>query len=327
MKISVIIPAYNCEKYLSACLDSVLQQTNPIYEIILINDGSTDGTALICDQYAHSYPCIQVTHQENRGVSSARNTGLQSATGDLISFIDADDTLEEDMYELLVNTLLGHNADIVHCGYKRLDEQNMLIREVSGTHNLLVQNGEEAVVCLLQGMYFSNGLWNKLFRRELIQDLYFCESLKNNEDVLFNVAAFARARKTVFIDETKYHYFEHPTSACNQLKALKQIQDSISAAEQMLSLVTGPTATGAVLQRIYDARFSLLRHYVCNRGIATSEEIRASKQHLTKAYTALPFASFRCKFNHHFLSCSPFLYRAVYRIYDSIRKPNWDVKS
>lgn len=326
MTISVIIPVYNAAPYLPGCLDSVLAQTYRELEILLIDDGSTDGSGAICDRYAAMDPRIRVLHQENGGVSRARNRGLELATGELISFVDSDDALEPDMYELLVGLLTGHDAQISHCGYKRFDKQGAFVRDVNGTGRLMVQTGEEAIVCMLRGEHFSNGLWNKLFRSSIVRDLRFREDLKNNEDVLFNVHAFSRAERTVFRDEGKYRYYDHPTSACNSLKARKQNRDAIEACMQMLQVVQTPEALTAVHRRIYEARVNQIRWLVRNPKEAAPGELRREKELLKQAWGALSNPSPRQRANHLLLTCAPGVYRLIYRVYDSIRKPNWDAK-
>ena len=114
-KVSVIVAAYNIEKYIARCLDSILNQTYKNLEIIVVNDGSSDNTGEIIDKYSEKDIRIKVIHKENSGVSSARNKGLDMSTGDYIGFVDGDDTLETDMYELLVSNAIKNNADISHC--------------------------------------------------------------------------------------------------------------------------------------------------------------------------------------------------------------------
>lgn len=326
MTISVIIPVYNAAPFLPGCLDSVLSQTHRELEILLIDDGSTDGSGAICDRYAAMDPRIRVVHQQNGGVSRARNRGLELASGELISFVDSDDALEPDMYELLLQLLAEHDAQISHCGYKRFDKQGAFVRDVNGTGRQMVQTGEEAIVCMLRGEHFSNGLWNKLFRSGIVRDLRFREDLKNNEDVLFNVHAFSRAERTVFRDEGKYRYYDHPTSACNTLKARKQNRDAVEACMHMLPVVQTPQALAAVRLRIYEARVNQLRWLVRNPKEAEPGELRREKVLLMQAWNSLSDPTPRQRVNHLLLTGAPGLYRLIYRIYNSIRKPNWDVK-
>ena len=130
--ISVIVPVYNSEKYLKACIDSIIKQTYTDLEIICVNDGSTDGSLEILREFACMDSRVVVHSQENHGVSTARNVGLKFAHGEFVSFIDSDDEMELDMYELLIQTQNEYQADIVHCGYKRIC-RNGTIKEVFGT--------------------------------------------------------------------------------------------------------------------------------------------------------------------------------------------------
>ena len=118
--ISIIIPVYNVEKYLAKCLDSVLNQTYKNLEIILVDDGSKDNSGAICDEYAKRDNRIIVVHQKNSGVSKARNLGMSMATGDYIGFIDSDDTIEANMYEVLLKNAIESGAEISYCGLKQI---------------------------------------------------------------------------------------------------------------------------------------------------------------------------------------------------------------
>ena len=115
--ISIIVPVYNVEKYLSKCIDSIINQTYKNIEIILIDDGSTDSSGAICDKYALVDSRIHVLHIENSGVSNARNVGLNHATGDYIGFVDSDDYIEPNMYELLLEELIADDVDVVQCNH------------------------------------------------------------------------------------------------------------------------------------------------------------------------------------------------------------------
>lgn len=324
-KISVIIPVYNSEKYLCACLDSVLEQTYQNLEIILVDDGSKDSSGEICDQYALKYDKITVIHKANEGVSAARNDGLAVATGDWISFIDSDDTMESDMYELLLNVARKHNAEIAHCGYKRLNESGELINNVSGTHLILVQSPLEAVDCMLAGRYFVGGLWNKLFSHNCIQGVTFCTELKNNEDILFNALAFQNAERIVFVDETKYCYYEHSSSACNQVEQEKQIRDSVQASQRLL-LGCRTNAMREVAKRWCFRTKSNLYRLLLFQKKADGREIKDIRMWLKDSYSKLNGLDRRTKVNYLLMVYSSGIYRWVYRIYNRIRKPNWDVQ-
>lgn len=324
-RISVIIPVYNAEKYLRACLDSVLTQTYPAYEIILVDDGSSDDSGAVCDKYAARDPRIRVIHKANAGVSAARNDGLSVATGDWISFIDSDDTMEPDMYELLLNTAKKYGAEISHCGYKRMTEAGELVKEVSGTHLVLEQDAVEAVACMLDGRYFVGGLWNKLFYRKCIEGLRFQPDLRNNEDVLFNAMAFQNADKIVFIDETKYRYYEHSASACNKMDGERQCRDAVEAAERMYACCETAEMRKIAQRWRFMTRSGLYRCLLLRRT-GTAAEMESLRLWLKENACAAYQLEKRTKLGQYLMLNMAGLYRWVYKVYDYVRKPNWDVK-
>jgi len=324
-KVSVVMPVYNSGSFLEPCIKSVLNQTYGNLEFIIIDDGSTDGSEAICDRYAKIDRRIKVVHQTNSGVSVARNRGMGLATGEFISFIDSDDQLEEDMYSFLIQLMNDYDVDISHCGYKRMDEKLNIIKEVSGTHEIIEQKNIEAIECMLNGKYFVGGLWNKLFKTQLVKDLRFAEELRNNEDILFNVMAFAKAKNIVFADETKYCYLEHTTSACNRMSLRTQLYDSIVASEKMLE-VKNPRLEGIIWNRLFNCRMNLYRFLLMNSDTIGANEILEQKQPSIKNYKKLKNPGLRETANYFMLIKFPVTYKLIYKIYNTLRKPNWDVK-
>lgn len=134
MKISVIVPVYNCAPYVERCIHSIMAQTHTDLEIICVDDGSTDGSSQLLDKLTMEDPRIHVIHQSNAGVSAARNAGIDIATGDLITFVDSDDAIEPDMYEILLPYFSDESVDIVHCGYKRIRPDGS-VKDVNGRLN------------------------------------------------------------------------------------------------------------------------------------------------------------------------------------------------
>ena len=133
--ISVIVPVYNVENYLPRCLDSIINQTYTNLEILLVDDGATDNSGKLCDEYAQKDNRIRVFHKENGGVSSARNMGLDNATGEYIAFVDSDDYIDKCMYEIMLNSSVQNNADIVVCGYL---SQSIKTKKAAQTDGFLV---------------------------------------------------------------------------------------------------------------------------------------------------------------------------------------------
>lgn len=321
MKISVIIPVYNVEPFLTACLDSVLAQTHRDLEVILINDGSTDASGGICDRYAAEDHRIRVIHQENGGVSKARNRGLELATGELISFIDSDDTLEPEMYELLVRCMEEYHADISHCGYKHLVRDE--IRLVHDTRQIRPQTREEALSCFVSGVLFGGGLWNKLFRRNLLEGLSFREDLKNNEDILFNFEAFSRADRSVFADYALYNYVARfGTSAVFTIPSEKKIRDSCIVSQVIWeSLRQTSLRDAAAVRHLRTLRgyyMHCIRYAPDNCGQIRSEMLRVAREagDLGRNMTI----------NVNLIRYCPWLFRLVYTVYDKVRKPQWEAR-
>lgn len=201
-KISVIVPVYKVEPYLRKCLDSIVCQTYQNLEIILVDDGSPDNCGAICDEYAAKDGRIIVIHKGNGGVSSARNAGLERATGDWIGWVDPDDWIEPDMYEYLLENARKYGADIAVCGlYKVYDghTERFAVEKASQLDN---GQGMEA---LLEDKVLQSYCWDKLWRKELWRGISFPLG-KTFEDMCAVPLVFQRAKKTVLLSEAKYFY-------------------------------------------------------------------------------------------------------------------------
>ena len=207
--ISVIVPVYNVEPYLPQCLDSILAQTYSDLEILLIDDGSTDRCGEICDQYAARDPRIRVFHTENRGLSAARNLGLDHAQGDYIGFIDSDDWIEPDMYEVLLQTAEGTEADIVECGVFREFKDKTLV--VEKKQKLKIQDPIQALL----REDISNGVWDKLWKRSCFNIIRFPEG-RINEDIATTYRIIKTINSAVVITAAKYHYRYRENSLSHQ---------------------------------------------------------------------------------------------------------------
>lgn len=200
--VSVIVPIYNTKEYLISCLDSILSQTYPALQVILVDDGSTDGSGGICDEYAQKDPRVQVIHQKNRGVSAARNAGLEAATGDWIGWVDSDDWIEADMVSVLLEKAISVQADICVCG--RFEELPSRTLRFGWSREQLL-DGKAAMKALLQERYMDNALYDKLWRRELFQHIRFPEGA-TYEDLAVVWRLFERAKRVHCLPQPKYHY-------------------------------------------------------------------------------------------------------------------------
>ena len=164
--ISIIVPAFNAEDTIEKAVNSILNQTIDIYEIIIVDDGSTDKTPIICDQYAEMNTSIRVIHTENRGVSAARNRGLLESRGEYIGFVDSDDWLKPKMYETLLMTMVEQNADLVACGVIQVTEEGCYADEDDGSIEII--EGVKRYDSILHSKGTRGYLCNKLLKKELI---------------------------------------------------------------------------------------------------------------------------------------------------------------
>lgn len=202
-KLSVIIPIFNVEKYLPKCLESVINQTFKNMEIILIDDGATDDSGKICDQYGKCDKRIKVIHKKNEGTSCARNVGIDIATGKYISFLDSDDWIEPEMYETLIRLLEENNIEMACCGFKRIYENRSIVYGNTGI--IKFYDIETAINSLIKEEGIRFELWNKVFYRDIIGDIRF----KNNqvfEEVYFDRKILMRIKNVVYIDKPMHNY-------------------------------------------------------------------------------------------------------------------------
>lgn len=200
-KISIIVPVYNAEKYLHRCIDSILTQTFSDFELLLIDDGSTDNSGAICDEYAKTDSRIKVFHKENGGVSSARNLGLAKAHGEWIAFVDADDKLDSKMYELLFDKAIYTNADIVVCDFY-LDYGN----------TLKVVKSMPDSICKTDFIRFYivswSVVWNMLTRKKIYEEynIVFPDKMAYSEDFFVGIKLLYHAGIVAYVDVPLYYY-------------------------------------------------------------------------------------------------------------------------
>lgn len=207
MDISVIIPIYNVEKYLRRCLESVLRQKEISMEIILVDDGSTDTSGDICEEYVANYSNIKCIHIKNSGPSTAKNVGYDVATGNYVAFIDSDDEIKPEMFRTMLQSGYKHDADIICCNYIQVDEEgNSSHTEYTDQEYVLTQN--EALKAILIKDKIYSQCWTKIYKRETM-DLYNVrntEGLKTEEDFIYNIQAFACSKTVCVVDKPFYIY-------------------------------------------------------------------------------------------------------------------------
>lgn len=225
MKISIIIPVYNAQDRLRKCIDSVLTQTYTDLELILVNDGSTDASLQICKEYADKDQRIEVVDQTNQGPAVARNTGLELAKGDYIGFVDADDFIENRMYQDMLNYAMEYNTDIVMCNFKVYNSKNHYELIKNKLPYGQPMNQSEIKTFLLQPYYggfkgIIPSLCNKLYKRDFLNKhhLKIDETRVRAEDYWFNFYAFGLAETAYAIDKAYYHYYNNKGSVMKSLR-------------------------------------------------------------------------------------------------------------
>lgn len=217
MKISVIIPCYNSAKYLEACMDSVLKQTMPDFEAILVDDGSADDTLVIASRIAACDTRVQVLHQENAGVSAARNLGLDRARGEWVTFVDSDDLLPPDAFSVMLSAAKA-DVDMVVCAHRTFTEDGKTETVIPETRwmDLEGEKKRRAVALrLIEGDSVLNIMCNKLHRRELLerQHIRLNQGVRIAEDALFNLEAALLGRGVAYVGRVAYLYRMHAASA------------------------------------------------------------------------------------------------------------------
>lgn len=211
--ISVIVPIYNVKMYLEKCLSSLAAQTYKDLEVVLIDDGSTDGSDVICKQFTEQNSNFRYFRQENKGISAARNAGIEQAHGKFLAFVDADDWVEADMFEVLYRVIHETNADISACHYI-VEKDGEIIQsfEASGEVEVFSPQNKYKELLFSWKRYCGVNVWGKLFRRELLTEIRFPEYATVGEDAVFMCELLPHVKEYAYCWFCKYHYTQRSTS-------------------------------------------------------------------------------------------------------------------
>lgn len=212
--ISVIVPVYNGQDYLADCIKSIENQTYQKLEIIIVNDGSGDGTAKVCDCLQSAYHNIQVITMDDQGVSAARNAGLLEAKGEFVTFVDADDRLHSSMLRMLYDSMERTKSDIVGCRFFIWSDEAQWRQKADGAAEETETVIYDAAAYLREALLKGNSrCWSKLYRRNAIGDVQFQEGLSIGEDMLFVLKLLSRVERIAEIDFQGYGYYQNPRGA------------------------------------------------------------------------------------------------------------------
>ncbi len=212
--ISVIIPVYKVEKYVERCIQSVINQTYENLQIILVDDGSPDNCGKICDEYAKKDHRIEVIHKSNGGLSDARNKGLEIAKGEYIGFVDSDDYIEADMYEVLYNLLKQYNADVSICNFYTVSQGKISIKNADNGIN--EYNRIEILKEILLDRNIQSYAWNKLYKKELFDEIKYPIG-KKYEDIGTTFFLLEKCNKVVVTGKSEYYYINRQDSIVNNV--------------------------------------------------------------------------------------------------------------
>ena len=207
--ISVIVPIYNVEKYLPECIESILNQSYRYLEVILIDDGSTDQSGIICDKYSEQDSRVKVIHQKNGGAANAKNAGLMAATGTYLAFVDGDDYLETDAFSYMVRLLEERYADVVQACFRKV-YRNRHSNNVCATEKIL-EFSPENYIRKYTTDWTCGLLWDKLYKRKLYENIFFEEGHKI-DDEFFTYQGIMRAKKIVYCPTVVYNYRQRKSS-------------------------------------------------------------------------------------------------------------------
>lgn len=315
--VSVIIPVYNVVDYLDNCIKSVINQSYTNLEIIIVDDGSTDGSDKKCDEWAQKDTRIKVMHQKNSGVSIARNLGISNAKGDYLSFLDSDDRYTELYIEKMVREALDTEADIICCDYVSYGKT-----EESYTSDKVQYNTEEAISHLLDYNGYKCFVWNKLFSMRCIKGVRFPENWWF-EDIVFCYDTFSSANKIVYLKEKLYEYREE-NGYSSKFKFSNKNYDLLRSLQYFLSHVEKqfPHIYERVLMGYILGYMSFVnRAYLNDSNIREHEKnirplIRNNKMNIIRT-DAMPNSR---KLSYIIFGYSPFIYKKTIRFLARVMK-------
>ena len=271
VKISVIIPVYNLEDRLGATLESLINQTHKNLEIILVDDGSSDGSLSVMREYAGLDGRIKIISKQNGGVSSARNAGLDAASGEYVGFIDGDDVVAPDMYEYLLSGAIRYSADLVQCGVLK-DGQAVCTPK----RDVIIKDNSPFSVRNIDKL-LAGGVWCKLYRKECIKDIRFDERFPIGEDLYYTLNALRRTECVAFLSEAKYNYITRPGSALNSSRT----EEKLTSYRRMLKEAM------LLLSDSRDALSYLKRELLRNDADMCSQIIRSGSRDFDALYSEI----------------------------------------
>ena len=220
--VSVVVPVYNVQDYVFKCLESLAKQSYKNLEIIVVDDGSTDDSGKICDEFAKSDKRVKVYHKKNGGLSDARNYGIKKSKGQFLALVDSDDFVDENFIQEMIVAMKDNDTDMVVCGFNKEIPKSMVVTGKEATKKLLIEQENIDIVA-----------WNKLYKKSLFldNDIWYPLGMKH-EDALTTYKLLAAAQRVAYIDESLYHYVERKNSIMAEVKTVDRLRIREMAAEE-----------------------------------------------------------------------------------------------
>lgn len=289
-KLTIIIPVYNAEDYLSRCLDSILDQDMTSYEVILVDDGSTDSSSLICDRYSATDPRFRTIHKPNGGVSSARNAGLNLAKGEYVMFVDSDDALAPDALQTLTSSIDGE--DLIVGGFIEyigdIPHRNVAPETCMSYSKETLETFFE--VNIRRNCEMLDAPWAKMYRRKALADLRFNEALNYAEDKLFVFEFLASCKSILTCPQTVYNYYLRPGSLGSDIRSdrhIAQLQSFLPLYAELLSKLNARYPSSIKVASLYHK--DIVGRYVCRilNILATRRTEFCNKEFIGSLYSIM----------------------------------------
>ena len=319
--ISVIVPVYNMERYLERCVNSIIQQTYKNLEIILVDDGSTDASPQMCDDYAQKDSRIKVIHKTNGGLSDARNAGLAIAVGNYIGYVDSDDWIEPQMYQYMYESCVQNNAQLAACRYAKV-YQDKALKGGNGSVTAFDREGMLHIyLCDDERYIVYNSVWSKLFAREIVEGELFPVG-RNSEDIMYTTKALCKLTRGVYIDTCLYNYvLDREGSIMNVKRTERMFHDEIPFWREHIAYIRthvstqlGDMAAYYFYRRMLSYYMELIKEKETAEG---AEKIKRMLRHEKKeVYRVYVFGRKADVVRMKLFLFSP----KVYRIADSLRR-------
>ena len=281
--VSIVVPVYNVKPFLKRCIDSLIKQTYNNIEIIIVDDGSTDGSGELCDEIKKKSQKIKVIHQENGGLSAARNTGMRYIKGKYIFFLDSDDYIKETAIEKMVNALIENDLDVICCNRILFWDNNKEKIQYKQISNVLVMDSKEAIVQMNKYNYFDMSAHSKLFKKELFDNIVFPVG-KLSEDMFIMYKIFELSNRIGYISEPLLYYYQRKGSIS---KSKKINFDFVEACNEQLTYVSRkyPDLKSYMKGVYIVSNLTIYNAVIGNGGKVSKEDLARIKENINKYYS------------------------------------------